>query len=158
MCAFILCHPTSSRNVLVCDMTHLYVGHGLIYIYDSDMWDMTHSYIWHYFFMYAYILCHPTSSTNVFVCDMTHLHVWHDSFIYTTWPFHVSTYFVLPNFINKRSCVWHDSSTCVTWLIHMCNTAPSCMHVFCATRLHPGRFMRDINYFCVSDNDIFMHI
>ena len=84
----------------------------------------------------------------IHMCDMTHSYVWHDSFIYVTWPMHMSeqvlldvskwwcvTWLIPPVYMSVRvgtllcdmahSYVWHDSFICVTWLIHKCDMTHS---------------------------------
>jgi len=73
------------------------------------MWDMTHSYVWHSFFICA--TCH------VHISDMTHLYMW-------TWLAKVSP----TASVRWRMHVWHeashivnDSFTRAQWLIHVCS-------------------------------------
>jgi len=87
----------------------------------NNVYDMTHSYMWHDAVMYVKRLIH--------IHDMTHGCMWHDSFAYAyhdSWT-HDSLMYGIPvhgmiRWYSREmthSYIWHDSCTYVTWLIHI---------------------------------------
>jgi len=76
-----------------CDMSHLYV-----------IYDVTHSYMWHYSFICVTWL--------IRICDMTHPYMWHDSSIHVPWLIHMRDV--------THSYMQHDLNICVTWLVYKC--------------------------------------
>ena len=78
------------------------------------MCDMTHSRVWHDWWIFVPWLIHP--------CAMTQSHVWHDSFIHVPWLIHIQVPCLPPHSITSHihtryitdAYVCHDSIICVT--------------------------------------------
>ena len=84
------------------------------------MCDMTHSYVWHDFFVCVTLCIH--------MCDMTHPYVWHDSFACATWRIHTCdfNYMTCVTCVTRVTCV--TCLKCVTWVVHMCDNTGRVWH------------------------------
>ena len=74
----------------MCDMTHSYVYHDSVIVW-NDSFILQH-HVWHDSFTCVTWLIH--------MCDMTHPYVWHDSFIRLIWLIHTCD----QNEKNSRMC------------------------------------------------------
>jgi len=94
----------------------------------SLMCDMTHSHVWHDWFIYVWNENCKYNTTHSHV----HSHVWQDSCVCVTWFIRVCvTWLIKPQYRPERSLTcdvtrsdaWQDSFT--TFLIHMCDMTHS---------------------------------
>jgi len=152
-CTFRVMWRVMSR-IRSCDMTHPYtrdVWHdSLVYVtWLSHMCDMTHSHVWHEYFIRVHDTFEIHLTCLIHWCDMTYSFIWHDSFIQVTWLLQRNKFLFLFFIFESSSLlsrfsvmshVIHMDVSCHTyewvmshiWMSHVIHMDVSC-HTSCHT-------------------------